>query len=79
VSVEPGDDTRRPAAELSGAREEENGAPKARDRHIVGVRVSCHRQSLTPSGLLTEFAVPTGPGNRDESLANAIARGPGRR
>ena len=42
ASVEPGDDTRRPPAELSGARLEQDRARLARDRHVGGVDVSCH-------------------------------------
>jgi hypothetical protein len=42
TSVEPGDDTRRPAAELSGAGIEHNRAREPHDRHVVlvGMRVS---------------------------------------
>ena len=46
ASVEPGDDTRRPPAELSGTRIEQNRTRKRRDRHVLGVHVSSHRKSL---------------------------------
>ena len=41
-SVEPGDDTRRPPAELSGAGIEQNRSREARDRRVVSVCVSSH-------------------------------------
>jgi hypothetical protein len=40
--VEPGDDPRRPPAELSGAGIEENRSREARDRRVVGVSASWH-------------------------------------
>jgi hypothetical protein len=43
ATVEPGDDTRRPPAELSGAGIEQNWTRKGRDRHLVGVQVSGNR------------------------------------
>jgi hypothetical protein len=46
ASVEPGDDTRRPAAELSGAGIEQNRTREPRDRHVVGLRVSSHLRSV---------------------------------
>jgi hypothetical protein len=46
VPVEPGDDTRRPPAELSGTRIQHNRTRKERARHLVGTRVSSHGQSL---------------------------------
>jgi hypothetical protein len=49
VSVEPGDDTRRPPAELSGAGIEQNRARKRRYRHVISLRVSRHRQEPTSS------------------------------
>jgi hypothetical protein len=49
VSVESGDDTRRPSAELSGAGVEQNRARQGRDWHIVGMRVSTHPQKRTSS------------------------------
>jgi hypothetical protein len=51
VSVERGDDTRRPPAELSGTRVEQNRPRKRRDRHVVGTRVSSHRPSLSRQGV----------------------------
>jgi hypothetical protein len=42
ASVEPGDDTRRPSAELSRAGIEQHRTRKGRDRHVLGVRVSRH-------------------------------------
>jgi hypothetical protein len=64
VSVEPGDDTRRPPAEPSGAGIEQDRPRKRRDRHVIGMR-PWHRQEPTASnswGLqaaITQRAVPT--------------------
>jgi hypothetical protein len=49
VSVEPGDDTRRPPAELSGPGVEQNRARQTRDRRIVGVRAASHPAEPTSS------------------------------
>jgi hypothetical protein len=46
VPVDPGDDTRRPAAELSTAGVEENRARNARDRRRAGAPVLCHADSV---------------------------------
>lgn len=49
-AVERGDDPRRPAAELSAAGVEQNGARKARNRRRPGVRVLTHAEEATPCG-----------------------------
>jgi hypothetical protein len=49
VSVEPGDDTRRPPAEPSGAGIEKDRPRKRRDRHVISMRGSWHRQEPTAS------------------------------
>jgi hypothetical protein len=49
VSVEPGDDTRRPPAEPSGAGIEQDRPRKRRDRHVINMRGSWHRQEPTAS------------------------------
>jgi hypothetical protein len=56
VAVEPGDDTRRPPAELSGTRIDQNRAREARKPHFGRTRPSSHRQSLRPLAWFQVFS-----------------------
>jgi hypothetical protein len=78
ASVKPGDDTRRPPAELSGGGVEQNRARQGRHRHIVGMRVSTHPQERTSSTFLRRLGNDgQGPVERRHEASQSTASAPG--